>query len=242
MNLLILGANSDLAQAVARKFAKEEKANLYLASRDMEILPKRAQDIAIRYEVQAQALYFDATDYDSHVEFYGSLDGKPDGVVVAFGYLGDQKKAQADFQEARKIIETNFFGAVSILEIIAADFEKRRQGFIIGISSVAGERGRQSNYIYGSAKGALNVYLSGLRNRLYKMNIPVVTVLPGYVRTKMTEHLKLPPLLVSSPMQMASDIYSGYKRGNSIIIKWYWRIIVAVLKLLPEGLFKKTML
>ena len=92
-------------------------------------------------------MYFDATDYASHLEFCQSLDPKPDGIVIAFGYLGDQRKAEQDFQEERRIIETNFVGAVSILETVAAQFERRRRGFIIGISSVGGQRGRQSNYV-----------------------------------------------------------------------------------------------
>jgi short-subunit dehydrogenase len=130
MNLLILGANSDIARAIARKFAAAEQANLYLASRQLEALRKRAKDLEIRYQVEARPLYFDATDYASHLEFYQSLDPKPDGIVIAFGYLGDQRKAQQDFQEARRIIETNFVGAVSILETVAAQFERRRRGFI----------------------------------------------------------------------------------------------------------------
>jgi decaprenylphospho-beta-D-erythro-pentofuranosid-2-ulose 2-reductase len=241
MVLLVLGANSDVAKAVARKFAKEEKASLYLASRDMGILQKRAQDITTRYQVEAEPLYFDATDYASHAAFYESVNPKPDGVVVAFGYLGDQQQAQSDFQEARKIIETNFLGAVSILEIVAADFEKRGHGFIIGISSVAGERGRQSNYVYGSAKGAFTTYLSGLRNRLYKRNVRVITVLPGFVKTKMTDHLDLPQFLAASPEQVGNDVYRSHTAGKDrIYTKSIWKYIVFVLKAIPEIIFKRT--
>ncbi len=243
MHLLILGANSDVAQAVARKFAKEEKANLYLASRDMEVLRKRAQDITVRYEVEARALHFDATDYASHAGFYESLNPKPDGVVLAFGYLGDQKRAQGDFDEARKIIETNYLGAVSILEIIAADFETRGHGFIIGISSVAGERGRQSNYIYGSAKGAFTVYLGGLRSRLHRQGVGVTTVLPGFVRTKMTSDLTLPDILTASPSQVANDIHSGLRRSKAILYsKGFWKWIMLVVKIIPERVFIKLSL
>ncbi|GAF79540.1 unnamed protein product, partial [marine sediment metagenome] len=199
MNLLILGGNSDIGFAIAREFARKEGANIILASRDMELLEKKARDIELRYQVKAQAVYFNATDYKSHVEFYEKLDQKPDGVIVAFGFLGEQKKAQRDFQETRRIIETNYIGALSILEIFAADFELKGHGFIIGISSVAGERGRQSNYIYGSAKGAFAIYLSGLRNRLSRSNVRVITVLPGFVKTRMTRDLELPEILMSEP-------------------------------------------
>ncbi|MEJ2662130.1 MAG: SDR family NAD(P)-dependent oxidoreductase, partial [Desulfobacteraceae bacterium] len=192
MNLLILGANSDVANAVARQFAAGAQADLFLASRDVALLAKKARDIEIRHDVTARALAFDAVDTATHQAFYDALDPKPDGVIAAFGYLGDQISAQSDFAEAQRIIQTNFTGAVSILEIVAADFQRRGRGFIIGISSVAGERGRQSNYFYGAAKGALSIYLSGLRNRMSKHRVRVITVLPGFIRTKMTQSLPLP--------------------------------------------------
>lgn len=241
MYLLVLGANSYIAQAIARKFAETEKANLYLASRKLSLLQKKARDIEIRYAVKAVPLFFDATDYGSHIEFYNRLDPKPEGVVLAFGYLGDQELAQRNFHEAKRIIETNFLGAVGILEVIAADFEKRGHGFFIGISSTAGDRGRQSNYIYGSAKSALSTYLSGLRNRLYAKNIPVMTVLPGFVRTKMTDNLKLPGLLTADPEEVAEDVYKGYKKGRDIIYtKWFWRWIMFIVRAIPEKVFKRT--
>ena len=240
MYLLILGANSDVAQAVARKFAKAEKANLYLASRDMEILQKRAQDIVVRHEVQAVPLYFDATDYASHAGFYAALDPKPDGVVLAFGYLGDQEQAQQNFQEARNIVETNYLGAVSVLEIIAADFERRGHGFIIGLSSVAGERGRRRNYMYGAAKGALTVYLSGLRNRLAKRGVRVITILPGFIQTKMTANMKIPQFLLGNTTEVSEDIYRAFKKSQNIIYtKWFWKWIMQIIRMIPESLFKR---
>ncbi|WP_461833464.1 SDR family oxidoreductase, partial [Desulfothermus sp.] len=189
--LLILGANSDIAKATAHRFAKEGY-NLYLASRDIEKLEVIARDIEVRYKVKVKPLYFDALDYLSHQRFYESLHPRPKGVVCAVGYLGNQIKAQSDFEEAKKIIGTNFTGCVSILNIIANDFEKRKYGFIVGISSVAGDRGRKSNYIYGSAKAAFTTYLSGLRNRLFKTGVHVITVKPGFVQTKMTQGMNLP--------------------------------------------------
>ncbi len=240
MILLLLGANSDIAKAIARKFAQAEQADLYLASRHLKALEKKAKDMEIRYQVEAKPLFFDATDYSSHLEFYENLHPKPDGVVLAFGYLGYQGKAQRDFREVEQIVEANFLGAASILEIVAADFEKRGHGFIIGISSVAGERGRQSNYIYGAAKGALTIYLSGLRNRLFNKNIRVLTVLPGYVHTKMTEGLDLPGPLTAEVEQLADDVYKAYKKGKDIIYcKWFWKWIMFIMKAVPERLFKR---
>lgn len=243
MNLLILGANSDVGQELGKIFAQNEHANIYMGSRTLDLLEKSCTDIKIRYKVEAEYFPFDATDYESHVAFYEKLDPKPDGIVLAFGFLGDQQLAQQDFHEARKIIETNFLGAVSILEIIAADFARRNHGFIIALSSVAGERGRQSNYMYGAAKGALTIYLGGLRNRLHKKNVRVISVLPGMIRTKMTDGLDLPDKLLAEPQEIAQDIYHGFKKGKDIIFtKWYWKWIMAIIKMLPEKVFKRLSL
>jgi decaprenylphospho-beta-D-erythro-pentofuranosid-2-ulose 2-reductase len=243
MNLLILGANSDVAYATAQQFAAGIKADLVLASRDMALLEKKARDLEIRHGVKARVVSFDAADPATHQAFYEALDPKPDGVVAAFGYLGDQYRAQSDFGEARTIIQTNFTGAVSILELVAADFERRGRGFIIGIGSVAGERGRQSNYIYGAAKGALSIYLSGLRNRLYKHRVRVITVLPGFIRTKMTQSLALPGLLTATPEQAAADIYAAYIKSRDVIYtRWFWRWIMIGIKAIPERLFKRLSL
>jgi decaprenylphospho-beta-D-erythro-pentofuranosid-2-ulose 2-reductase len=242
MNVLILGANSDIALAIARQFAKKEKAAIVLAARDIGTAQKRATDLVIRYQGRCDAVSFDATDYQSHRGFYESLPAKPDVVILAFGYLGDQQKSQDDFQEAKKIIEINYVGAVSILELISADMERRRTGCIICISSVAGDRGRKSNYIYGSAKGALTIYLGGLRNRLFKNNVHVMTVLPGFVRTKMTEALDLPEKLVSEPDEVAARIYDSYRQRNIIYSSMKWRMIMLVIKHIPEAIFKRLSL
>ncbi len=243
MRLLILGANSDVANATAHEFARQASAELILASRNIELLDKKARDLQVRYGVSTQAVAFEALDMDSHARFYEKLDPKPDGVLLAFGYLGEQQSAQSDFSGARKIIDTNFTAAVSILEIIAADFQRRKQGFIIGIASVAGERGRQSNYLYGAAKGALEIYLSGLRNRLSRCNVPVMTVLPGFIQTKMTEHIDLPGALTATPAQVAADIYRAHLKAKDVIYtRWYWRWIMSVIKAIPEPIFKRLSL
>jgi decaprenylphospho-beta-D-erythro-pentofuranosid-2-ulose 2-reductase len=243
MHILILGANSDVAHAVAKKLACTEKADLYLASRDLEQLESKARDIRVRCDVQVNTLAFDATDTRSHADFYNHLNPKPDGVVLAFGYNGVQERAQADFAEAGCIIDTNFRGAVSILEVVAADFEKRCTGFIIAISSVAGLRGRQSNYIYGAAKGALKIYLDGLRNRLFKSRVRVLTVLPGFIDTKMTTGMDLPKVLTATADQVADDIYAAFKKGKDrIYTRWFWRWIMLIIRAVPEPIFKRLSL
>ena len=240
--LLILGASSDIAKAIAKKYASHGYC-LYLAGRSSEELKADAIDLTSRFNVQASAYYFDVLDYSSHERFYDSLSPKPDGVILAVGKLGNQVESESDFKKAEEIINTNFTGCVSILNIVSNDFEERKQGFIIGISSIAGDRGRQSNYIYGSAKAALTAYMSGLRNRLSRSNVSVITVKPGFVKTKMTEGLKLSPQLTASPEDVAMDVFNAYKDCNDVIYtKWYWDFIMFVIKNIPEGIFKKMKL
>lgn len=238
--LLVLGAGSTIAMAAAKRFARAGWS-VYLASRDREELEKTAADLRLRYGVGAKSFYFDALDFASHAELYGELPVKPDGVLLAFGMLGDQKQAQPDFTHAHKIIETNYLGAVSILEVVAGDMEKRRAGFIVGISSVAGDRGRRSNYIYGSSKAGLTEYLSGLRHRLFQAGVHVVTVKPGFVATKMTEGLDLPDKLTAAPEDVANTIYKAVrKRKNTVYVTKIWRLIMLIIVHLPEFIFKRT--
>jgi short-subunit dehydrogenase len=237
--VLILGANSDIAIAIAREYAKNGY-NLYLASRNVSNLEKIAKDIEIRNKIRVKIFKFDVLDFDNHENFYNSLPKKPIGVISAIGYLGEQKKAEKDFKESKKIIDTNYTGIVNILNIIANDFEKRKKGFIIGISSVAGDRGRKSNYIYGSAKSAFTTYLSGLRNRLFNSNVHVLTVKPGFVATKMTKNLELPKNLTALPEEVAKDIFRAQQNGKDILYtKWIWKWIMCVIIHIPEKIFKR---
>ena len=132
--------------------------------------------------------------------------------------MNDNERVIRNWNETIKTINANYTGAVSILNIVAADYEQKQNGTIIGISSVAGNRGRQSNYIYGSAKAAFTAYLSGLRNKLFHQKIHVMTVLPGFVYTKMTEHLQLPKLLTATPEEVANEVYNGFKKRKKICV------------------------
>ena len=237
--VLILGAKSDIAKEVAHGFAKIGY-NIYLAARKHEELEDDVKDLMIRYKIEAKAVEFDALHFESHKMFYSSLEKKPVGVVCAVGYMGDQINCKNDFIEIRKIFDTNFTGCISIINIICNDFEERQKGFIIGISSVAGDRGRKSIYFYGSAKAAFTTYLSGMRNMLSKSNVKVITVKPGFVRTSMTEGMKLPELLTASPEKAAKDIISGWKKRKDVIYtKWFWRYIMLVIRIIPERFFKR---
>ena len=240
--VLIIGAKSDIARAVARKYAQNDY-DLYLAARKSSDLEELVNDISIRTQRKVKYVELDILDYNSHATFYDTLEEKPLGVISAVGYLGNQDKAQSDFIEARKIIDTNYTGVVSLLNIIADDFEKRGSGFIVGISSVAGDRGRKTNYMYGSAKASLTAYLSGLRNRLYNADVQVLTVKPGFVATRMTEGMDLPERLTAQPEEVAEDIYGAQQKGKNVIYtKWVWRWIMLIIKIVPEWKFKRMSL
>ena len=236
--VLIIGAKSDIAKATAREYAKNGY-DLYLAARNVEKLTDFAQDITTRTEKKVKLIEFDILAFESHQAFYKNLKEKPLGVISAVGYLGDQEKAQKDFTEVKRIIDTNYTGVVSLFNIIANDFEQRRSGFIVGISSVAGDRGRKSNYIYGSAKAALTAYLSGLRNRLYDAQVTVLTVKPGFVATKMTADMDLPEKLTAQPENVAQDIFKAQQSGKDVLYtKWIWKWVMLVIQIIPEWKFK----
>jgi len=237
--ILIIGAKSDIAKATAREYAKHGY-DLCLAARNSDELKDFVDDVIVRTQVTVNLVELDILDYKSHQAFYDNLEEKPLGVISVIGYLGEQEKAQLDFTESQRIMDTNYTGVVSLFNIIANDFEKRRNGFIVGISSVAGDRGRKSNYIYGSAKAALTTYLSGLRNRLYDAQVQVLTVKPGFVATKMTNGMNLPKKLTAQPEKVAKDIYKAQKKGKSVLYtKWIWKYIMMIIKIMPEWGFKR---
>lgn len=240
--VLILGAASDIAIAIAEKFASAG-FNIQLAARHVERLQPLQSDLAIKYTSRVSIHEFDALAFDSHADFFGELNPKPDVTICVFGYLGDNEKAAADWSQAEKIIHTNYTGAVSILNIVAEYYASVKGGSIAAIASVAGERGRQSNYLYGSAKAGFMAYLSGLRNRLFREGVHVVTVQPGFVYTKMTEDLTLPKMLTATPDEVAQTVYLAVvKRKNIVYVKWFWRWIMLVIRSIPEFIFKKLKL
>jgi len=242
-SVLILGATSAIARATAAAFAARGAA-LYLASRDEEELRRISADLGLRYGVEVHHGLFDAEATGTHEAFFKSVVATmPDlsGVVLAFGYLGDQQAAR-DFKTGAKVIAGNFTGAASILSHCANHFEQLQRGFIIGISSVAGDRGRQSNYVYGAAKGALSLYLQGLRNRLFSSGVRVITIKPGFVDTAMT--YGMPGLfLVASPQAIGERIFAALgKPADVVYLPWFWRHIMLIIKLIPERIFKRMKL
>ena len=241
-SILILGATSDVGLALARKFAYEG-FSISVAGRNFSEIEAIANDLSIKYNIQADAYLFDACDFKSHANFYQQLKIKPEISICVFGYMIDNQISIQNWEECNRVIETNFSGAVSICNHLALEYQKLKKGTIVGISSVAGDRGRSSNFIYGSAKAGFSAYLSGLRNLLSKSGVHVLTVKPGFMYTKMTENLPLPAIVTASPDDAAKAIYSAcIKQKNIIYIKWFWRYIMLIIKSIPEFIFKKLSL
>lgn len=238
--VLVLGASSDIALATAHRFARGGY-EIQLAARKLDNMERDARDIALRHEVNVTLHEFDVLDGKSHKQFIEDLPCLPNVAICCVGKLGDQSAGSLSSVEASNIVRTNFEGPASIIEALANSFEKRGDGLIVGISSVAGDRGRASNYVYGSAKAGFTAYLSGLRNRLARSGVHVLTVKPGFVRTKMTEHLKLPTVLTCSPEEIADAIFHASKsRKNVLYYKTVWSVVMLIIKLIPERFFKLT--
>ncbi len=236
---LIIGAGSDVSKALAKEFAKGG-FNLQLAGRNIEDIKKTAADLQIRYGIKVETLYLDVLKFETHKDFFGNLNPKPEVVVAAAGLLGDQKVTEKDQSATLTVINTNFTGIVSLLNEFANWFEEKGSGSIIGISSVAGDRGRMKNYIYGAAKAGFTAYLSGLRQRLSKKGVDVLSVQPGFINTKMLQGIETPKPLTAEPKQVAKLIYNGYKSKKHVIYTpGYWRIIMSVVKFIPERIFVK---
>ncbi len=238
--VLILGARSDLGLAVAHEFAAKGHP-LQLALRRPEEFETARTDLELRYNVPVSLHGFDALAPETHAAFIDSLPELPEIVVCAVGLLGDQIDSERDMAAAIRVIRSNYEGPASILGLVANRFDQRGSGQIVGISSVAGQRGRASNYVYGSAKAGYTAFLSGLRNRLARRGIHVLTVLPGFVATRMTEGMDLPRRLTCQPEDVARAISRGLERRRNVIyVRPIWRLVMAIIAAIPEPIFKKT--
>ncbi|SFD86404.1 Short-chain dehydrogenase [Lentibacillus persicus] len=241
--VLVLGATSSIAQETVKRLAAK-KMNLILAGRRTDQMETMKSDLEIRHQIKVSVRAFDALDFDGHDAFFNDVvdaHGGIDGVLLMYGAMGDQLEAETSFVETRQMIDVNYTSAVSILNIAANYFEAKKSGFIGAVSSVAGDRGRQSNYIYGSTKAGLSAYLQGLRNRLHKSGVQVLTIKPGIVNTKMTYGTVDDSPLLAEPDKVARDIDRAITRRRSVLYTpWFWLVIMLVVKLIPEWLFKRT--
>ena len=237
-SILILGGASDIGLAVAHYFAFNGY-DIQLAARQSKKLDPYISVFKIRYNSKVTIYEFDILETNAHKNFVENLFEFPDIVLCAVGYMGDQKINEKDSKERTLVIRSNYEGQVNILSEFANIYEKKCFGTIVGISSVAGERGRAVNYIYGSSKSGFTTFLSGLRNRLAKKKVHVITVLPGPIKTKMTKDMNLPKLLTSTPKTVAEAVYNAVnKRKNIIYVKQTWSIIMFIIRIIPEKIFK----
>ncbi len=237
--VLILGAKSDIAQATARVFAAHGHP-LMLAARDLSRLESLAADLRIRHAATVSLHRFDALDIAEHESFVAGLPALPDIAISMVGILGQQQHSERDPVQAGMVLRSNFEGPALMLGILANKFAERGSGTLIGVSSVAGDRGRAVNYVYGSAKAGFTAFLSGLRNRLARQGVHVITVNPGFVRTRMTEGMQTPELLTAEPEQVARAIHRAWRKQDDVIyVGPLWRLIMVVIRALPEALFKR---
>ena len=239
---LIIGATSDIGRAIARRLARDGCA-LQLAARHAEDLAEEVQDMRARTAGAVTAHRCDVLDADGGVSLLDALEVLPDVAVCVVGLAGDQQAAQGDGAVAQRVMRTNYVGPALLLAALAERFEQRGRGVLAGVSSVAGDRGRASNYVYGSAKAGFSAFLSGLRNRLAGSGVHVVTVKPGYVRTRMTDGMDLPPRLTAEPDEVAQAVVAAIRRRRDVVyVRRIWRVIMLIVRALPERLFKRTRL
>ena len=237
---IVLGSTSAMARELAITLA-ENGYNVITGARDQEENERIAADLNVRTKCEARALKFDAADFESHPAFFDQckeIAGDGLGLLaICFGYMDEQENAQKDTASARRTIDVNLTGTISITEPFAALFEERGQGTIVIVSSVAGDRGRQSNYIYGASKAGLSTYAGGLRNRLFHSGVHVLTVKPGFVDTKMTWGT-VP--FAADPKDVAAQIMSGIrKQRNTIYTPFFWRFIMLIFQHMPDFVFKR---
>jgi short-subunit dehydrogenase len=244
-NILIVGALSGIARSIANELAGQGHS-LVLAARDGEELARTAADLRIRHQTIVETATFEALDFESHPVLIDAaeraLPGGLSGIVFCAGWLAEQNLAASDFQAARQMIEVNYISAVSLLNHAANVFEARRRGWICALSSVAGDRGRQSNYLYGSTKSALTVYLQGLRNRLTPAGVDVITVKPGCADTGMTYGLDKLPFLVSPEIIAREIVHAIHHRTAVLYTPRVWWTIMTIIGLIPERIFRRLKL
>jgi short-subunit dehydrogenase len=239
--VLVLGGRSDIGLAVARRFAAAGHP-IQLAARNAAGLEADRADIALRHQVPVSLHEYDvlASAPDAWID---ALPALPGIVVCVVGLLGDQTESARDADRAAEVMRTNYEGPALILGAFANRFEAQGSGAIVGVSSVAGDRGRASNYVYGSAKAGFTAFLSGLRNRLAAKGVKVVTVKPGFVATRMTEGMQLPPKLTAKPEDVAAVIETAVRRGRDVVyVKPVWALIMLIIRHLPEAVFKRARL
>jgi short-subunit dehydrogenase len=242
--LLICGATSAIASAAARCSAAAHDL-LFLVGRNPEKLLAVADDLRVRGAAQVETFVMDMNDIARHGMLIDECQrrlGGIDAVLIAHGTLPDQAACQASFEATRAELETNFMSVVSLMTHAGNYCERQGKGAIAVISSVAGDRGRQSNYVYGTAKGAVSIFLQGLRNRLHRRGVRVITIKPGFVDTPMTADFPKNPLW-ADPASVGRGVYRAMAGGREVVyLPWFWRPIMLLIRVIPERVFKRLSL
>lgn len=241
--MIVLGSNSEVAQSFVERVLDtgEKYSTIYLCTSNRETTEKFAKHLDVKFLQQTQIIDL---DLEKEIDYVALHDLNSDLLFCATGYLGlSTEEGLFDKKNTEKIIDINYSKLIPILNFFAEKMERQRFGTLIVLSSVAGERGRQSNFIYGSAKAGLTAYLSGLRNYLFPKKVHVITVKPGFMETKMTEGLPLNPKLTTTPKQAANCIYKAFKsKKNTVYVLPIWEIIMLIIRNIPEFIFKKLKL
>lgn len=246
-NIIIFGATSAIASACARDWIAAGH-NLFLIGRNTDKLNIMRTDLLAR-STQGQIVETataDLNDFSTHEALYAQATralGTPDTVLVAHGSLPDQKACETSVDLTMREIRTNALSVISLATLAANLFEPRQEGTIAVIGSVAGDRGRQSNYVYGAAKGMVDIFLQGLRNRLAKASVAVLTIKPGFVDTPMTAHIPTKGALWATPDDIGQGIIRAVNHKRDIVyLPWFWRIIMLIIRSIPEAIFKRLSL
>jgi decaprenylphospho-beta-D-erythro-pentofuranosid-2-ulose 2-reductase len=241
-SVLVLGGGSEIALATVRKLISGRCHTVVLAGRDIESMTRAGKELEAAGATSVDVVAFDALDYPSHDAFVRDVfaqHGDLDLVILAFGVLGDQDRAEVDAVEARRIVDSNFTGAVSVLVPTVAALRSQGHGTIVVLSSVAGERARKSNFVYGSSKAGLDAFCQGLGDSLMGSGVRVVVVRPGFVHTKMTEGLEPAPMS-TDPDAVADAIVAGLGRGRETIwVPGPLRFVMSALRHVPRPLFRR---
>jgi len=236
-----LGATSSIAIATMRQLARPD-TRFMLVARNRDRLTAVAQDLHTRGALEVDTWVMDLDDTAAHEEMLASAAERLqriDLALIAHGVLGDQQAAEVDFEAAAAVLHTNFISAVSLLTWLGNYFQAQRGGTLAVVSSVAGDRGRKSNYVYGASKAALNVFLEGLRNRIDRDGVQVLTIKPGFVATPMTAHVAKNALF-ASPQQVARGICKAIEQRRDVAyVPWFWAVIMLLVRSIPSRFFKK---
>ena len=232
-SILVIGGNSDIGYATAKVFA-QNKYNIHLVSRNISQLEIKKKEIEDLYKVECKITSLDILNKENVNRYFDEYLESPNIILIAAGYM------EVDEKNYEKIASINYLSPMTFIEKSLIKYKTQKKlDTIIGISSVAGDRGKKKNPVYSSSKSAFSSYLDGLRQRLYADGIHVITVKPGYVKTKMTKNLKLPKILISNVNHVGNKIFKAYKsKKNTLYVPRYWSIIMFIYKMIPETIFK----